>query len=1272
MNEPSEQRQVVEKLAEEFVRRYRHGERPALSEYTAAHPEHAAQIRDLFPALILMEELAPGDLDSKSLSQLGAVEPARFPERVGDYRILREIGRGGMGVVYEAEQLSLGRRVALKVLTAPLGKDSRALERFRLEARSAARLHHTNIVPVFEVGQEGDLCFYAMQLIRGQGLDEAQQELRRLRKNSGLRTGEGSVTASPSTVPYEPLPVGPSSGGEAVETASAKHQDATAALPKESDLSRAESDPERYSQSVARIGVQVAEALAYAHARGVIHRDIKPSNLLLDAAGVVWVTDFGLAKTEASVVTQTGDIVGTLRYMPPERLAGQGDARADVYGLGLTLYELLVLRPAFEAVDRLQLLEQIKTQEPARPRSLDRRIPRDLETIILKAIEKDPNSRYPSAEQMAEDLRCFLSDLPIRARRASGLERAFRWLRRNPAPAVALVSAAVAFVAMTALLLGLSFTLRLSEEKARTQEAREEAEGQRDQAEKARISADRYRTQAEGLSAALALERGLALCEQGDTASGLLFLAHSLKLAPAEAADLQRDVRANLSRWQHSLHPLQIVYPHPRPIVGTALAVGRTVLATAGSDGSVCLWELATGKPLGKRLLVGDSSEGIALSPDATVLASHDGEGTVRLWRTANGEEIGKPLTTHTPLRKLLFSPDGATFLTIAKNGLVQLWEADGRKAIGAQLPGGSVAAYSPDGKTLATGDHRERAGWLWEAATGRLLAKMHTQGRVRALVFNPDGSMLLTGTETGAAELWDVPTGRALGSAGLQPFPIECLAFSPDGLTLVTGAQDGSARLFEVRTGKPIGRPMLHQGMVLNVAFSPNGQLVLTGSFDNTARLWDAVTGTPLGPPLQHGKEVSAAAFSAEGRSVVTVSSDGATRLWRVGPGRDRRTILAHTGEVWAVAFSPNGQLLATGGGDSDAGYAQLWNAITGKPVGPPLHHHGRVWAIAFDHDGKHVVTASEDETAQVWEVETGEPLGIPLRHTAPVKAVAFSRDGQTVLTGSQDGTARLWETATGLMRGDPLVRDLPPVSVARYSPDGQSLLLGRHHVVELRDAKGQIRRAFSQPDVRSAVLSPDGRTLATAGYAIVGKIYETTTGRLIGDLRHDGNWVMTVAMSPDGKTVASGGGDGKARLWDAVTGQPRGEPLPHRASVCAVAFSPDGRFVATASWDGTARLWETATGKPLGSPLQHQGWVVAVAFSPDSRTVVTASRDGTARLWEAPDLYQGPADQVVPWVQVLTGMELDEQGRVQVLDGPTWRERRLRLDALGETTIP
>jgi serine/threonine protein kinase len=476
------QHDLVVALVEEFLDRQQRGEQPTIEEYEARHPELAEELRELLEAVAVVRDLKPGcrDATGSLAGPESEIPGGRPPEQVGDYRILREIGRGGMGVVYEAEQESLGRRVALKVLPQPIARDGTALSRFRREARSAARLHHTNIVPVFEVGQDGAVCYYAMQFIHGQGLDAVIEDLRRYREH-----GTFAPAAGPPAPPSErvriaqsmltgafrmegltgddvPLastlaPTGVMPGdtpGLAPAEAHAPRPNGlegwpapaatSAALSGQSHLSGIDSNRRHYFHSVARIGHQVAQALAYAHDRGVVHRDIKPSNLLLDAAGVVWVTDFGLAKTDEEGLTCTGDILGTIRYMAPERFRGTCDARSDVYALGLTLYELLLLRPAFESLDRLKLIEQVRHQEPARLRSLDPRIPRDLETIVLKAIDKDPRGRYPTAAALGEDLQRFVEDRPIRARRINQAERLWRWARRNKV--IASLLALLAFV----------------------------------------------------------------------------------------------------------------------------------------------------------------------------------------------------------------------------------------------------------------------------------------------------------------------------------------------------------------------------------------------------------------------------------------------------------------------------------------------------------------------------------------------------------------------------------------------------------------------------------------------------------------------------------------------------------------------------------------------------------------------------------------------------------------------------------------------------------
>ena len=451
-----------DRLAESFFERYRQGEDPSVEEYARRHPELAERIRDIFPTLILMEQAASS---SEPESVAAALHPGEQLGELGDYRLVREIGRGGMGIVYEAVQQSLNRRVALKVLGQQALIDRSFLERFRREAEAAAALQHANIVPVFDVGEHHGVHYFAMQFVDGPSLDRVIDDLQSLAATVGGPPQRDDSTSALLA-----------SGGSAVASNSQ--------LSNHYSGSRA-----AYMTAIARITMEAAGALAFAHQRGIIHRDIKPSNLLLDARGTVWVTDFGLAQVDNGAdLTRTGDLVGTLRYLAPERFQGWSDPRSDVYSLGLTLYELLTLRAAFDESDRQRLVRQILEQEPPPPRKLDHRIPRDLETIALTAIAKSPDNRYPTAEALADDLKRFIADRPIRARRATRAERTWRWCRRNPALATA--SAAVALLMVTVAVVSTISALRLREQRDLAVDARNLADQRLVLATEARESAD--------------------------------------------------------------------------------------------------------------------------------------------------------------------------------------------------------------------------------------------------------------------------------------------------------------------------------------------------------------------------------------------------------------------------------------------------------------------------------------------------------------------------------------------------------------------------------------------------------------------------------------------------------------------------------------------------------------------------------------------------------------------------------------------------------------
>ena len=460
---------LLDELADDFLLRLRNGESPKAEEYAERHPELATRLVELFKTLRYIndhQDLSSQFGDRPNWKRSG--EAGGFPD-IEDYKILREAGRGGMGIVYEAEQISLSRTVALKVLPQSRFQGKKSVARFYQEAKSAAGLHHTNIVPVYEVGKTEDtIHFYTMQFIRGQSLDQIVKDLRALQSN--IQPGQPQTDPA-QTDPEQSQEIAYcllSSSSDTLRSSdkfSVQHQNPDQSRETEFEVKPEAETTKRptpgsqgtlrlgdsstkagrrpFFTNVAHVGRETAQALHHAHDNGIIHRDIKPANLMLDSTGTVWVTDFGLAKTDDSQLTRTGDVVGTIRYMSPERFSGQCDAKSDIYSLGMTLYELLTQRSAFESSDRMSLIDSIKHQEPVALRTVDPRIPRDLETIIEKAIAKEPGRRYGSASDLADDLYRFIDGKPIKARRVSTRERVWLWARKRKALAAALAAFAL-------------------------------------------------------------------------------------------------------------------------------------------------------------------------------------------------------------------------------------------------------------------------------------------------------------------------------------------------------------------------------------------------------------------------------------------------------------------------------------------------------------------------------------------------------------------------------------------------------------------------------------------------------------------------------------------------------------------------------------------------------------------------------------------------------------------------------------------------------------
>jgi WD40 repeat protein/serine/threonine protein kinase len=1149
----SGERDPVEVLADDFVQRQRRGEKPTLAEYVARYPDLADYIRAVFPALLLLEDLGQDDLPSGDAPPRS---PSATPVRLGEYRLLREIGRGGMGVVYEAEQETLGRRVALKVLPASAFNDEQKVRRFEREAKAAAKLHHTNIVPVFGVGQWREhpdsppVCYYAMQLITGLGLDGVLDELKRLRAaHSGTKVrSEASASASPATTEWI-RPGGEKSPPVAERSSSAAH------LPVSSDLSSVTESDRRYWVSVARVGVQVADALAHAHGQGVLHRDIKPSNLLLDHKGNVWVTDFGLAKaaSDGDDLTHTGDIVGTLRYMAPERFQGRADARSDLYALGLTLYELLTLRPAFDETDRGKLLHAILHSDPPRPRRLNPQVPVDLETIVLKAVARDPAARYASAAEMADDLRRFIDDRPIRARRASALERFRRWGRRNPGLAVALMTVLATLLLGTAV--STFFAVVAHGHAARSRDNESRAEAQAEEAHRKKGEAETARVQAE-LAGQVAEEAREDAETARRTAERNQYYAEML--LAAQAANLPGGV----SRLNHLL-------PRWRPLPG-------------GRDLRGWEWYYLRGlchRPL--RVLDGHDGEisAVGWSSDGQRLASAGADGTVRLWDPRTGQERAVLSGHEEPVITLAFSPDGTRLASADAAGVVRLWDGVTGADAGV-IPHLDFRVrglcWSPDGKRLAAAcaDHRIR---IWVAETrrpARLPLRGHT-GPVQSVSWSPDGKRLASGGMDQKVYVWDARSGECLNTLHGHQEQIFSVDWHPDGNRLASAAFDQTVRIWRVDGSEEPVVLHEHVNSVRAVRWSPDGKRLASASRDHTVRIWDAATQDEITVLRGHLDGVQAVCWSPDGKTLASGGMDGRLLLWDADSRDESNGVLPHGGEVMAVSWSPDGNRLASAG----PGQVRVWDVRT-RARTADLTGHRSAQAVAWSPDGSRLATAGSDGRVRLGDPDGRQEVVELIGHKGVATGVSWSPDGTRLASSGRDGTIRIWDVAAAKC-----LRITKPQGVW----------------------------------IRCVRWSPDGRRLASGGADGTVLLWDAETGVLLDTLSAGGKWVRAVAWSRDGTRLAVGNDRGLITLWDLSSKTAPMTLRGHTSEVRGLDWSQDGIRLASASQDGTVKVWDAATGQEALSLHGHTDYVEDVRWSPDGRRLASGCQDHTVRLWDA-----------------------------------------------------
>jgi WD40 repeat protein len=1056
-----------------------------------------------------------------------AAVSSKFGVTVPGFEIEGELGRGGMGVVFKAKQTGLNRLVALKMVLAGSYSDAATRSRFLLEAESVAALEHPNIVKVFSFGEHDGHPFLAMEFLPAGSLADRV-------KAKG------------------PLPP----------------REATALIAK------------------------LAGAVAHAHSRGVVHRDMKPANVLLTAEGDPRLTDFGLAKVGRSDISMTGQVLGTPAYMAPEQAAGkvhEVGTPADVYALGAVLYDLLTGHPPFAGNSAAATLHMVLVTEPSRPRTLRPGLPRDLETICLKCLEKDPNKRYPTAQAVADDLNRFLASEPISARPAGSVERAVKWVKRNKGLSVGLAVASLALVLGTIASIGFAlWAMDEAERATRKARAEHEAREQVARSEKKALTAlevaQAERLKADRGQAELEFSRAMTSCEEGRLRQGLGMFVRVVELAEANAAaeeldgakekefdrELARVARLNLAAWERQLPPTARSFPHKSHQLTAAIVPGGKLMVTAGYQHQVSLWDLATGTILqsynSPRTFslsgIQPSFWSVAVNTNGTLIAAGSSTGQIVVWdkdspqfrhafearaSVEDAKAKGRMITLGQDIFSVSFAPDGTLWATDGESG-IQQWDL----------------AAKPQPKMVT-----------------RLVLPGATRGGpiANVMALTSDGTLAYTGDRAGQIQEWNLRT-KMPGRAFQAPGWVQDLAVSPDGKYLAATGPSGKIRLFALSENKPPTDLDLFGAGGNGLAFAPNQPILVSTEGDGNIRFWHRETGQPVGAPLRVPGDPRPVRFQP-GADQFVFPAGGMVWLSSI-PNPGKLVARVPGDRIRGLGFSPNGDRIALASGYS----VQVLDAATLQLLQPPAATPELLRGLKCGGDPKQPsIVRGYINAFDRMELPT---MAAPEIHRSinvgAVRQIEFSIDGKSFYLLGDAVVVRHDTKTLDLIRAERPVKDLPPgigFKCMAIHPKGD----------ELAVVHGQ----------KVAFIDPEKLQIRRPGWAA-------------------GDEVRAIAYTSDGKGALVGRRDNMAELLDAVTGRPLVRPMPHERALTAVETSPDGKLFVTGSRDETARFWDSRTGLPIGPPLRHASEVLYLRLDPRGNRLLTGTGDGTAMLWELP----------------------------------------------------